>query len=152
MESFLEQLLMVMPAIRVDIFVQKTRPVVQETTTATLTTSPTFECVLKKENIRATAQLVDGEFVVQAGSGARLTWIADRSEKNFYWKTHDKLVEQGVLKPAGEHNTFTENYAFSSASVAGSVVNGRSTPGPVPLKVVGTGQTYKDWEAENLEE
>lgn len=32
----------------------------------------------------------------------------------------------------------------------GAICNGRPTAGPVAWKVKGTGQTYKDWEAANL--
>ena len=63
---------------------------------------------------------------------------------------HDELVEQGILIIEDSNRIFTENYAFSSTSAAGAVVNGRSTAGPIAWKVVETGQTYKDWEAEKL--
>ena len=150
MESFLEQLLMVLPALRVDLFDKKTRP--NTTLTSELITdNPVFELTLKKEGIKATAILQEGEMVVQAGSLARKEYIGERSDKYSYWKLYDKLVEQGILKIQGEHCVFTENYAFSSTSAAGAVCNGRSTAGPKTWKVKGHNQTYGEWEAENLE-
>lgn len=146
MEGFLEYLLIVLPAVRVDMFLRKTRPTIQIEEPST----EVFELLLKKENIRATAILAGGEFVVQAGSHARMEWIGDRKIKTSYWKLHDELVEQGILITDNGNQKFAENYAFSSTSAAGAVVNGRSTAGPIAWKIVGTGQTYKDWEAEKL--
>jgi hypothetical protein len=151
MEAFLEYLLMVLPALRVDMFLKNIRPSIdRRVDTEIAEFSPTFELVLKKEAIHATAILADGEFIVQAGSMARNSWIGDRSEKTSYWKLFDELVAQGVLKENGTHRIFTENYAFSSTSAAGAVVNGRSTAGPIAWKLQGTGKTYKIWEAEQL--
>lgn len=154
MEAFIEQLLMVLPAIRVDLFTSKAKPDKFEAHEKQQPSKdgPVFELTLKKEGIKATAILEDGEFVVQKGSLARSTYIGDRSEKSYYWKHHDKLVEQGILVDEGKHKVFTQSYAFSSTSAAGAVCNGRSTSGPIAWKVKGTGQTYKDWEAASLAE
>jgi hypothetical protein len=83
---------------------------------------------------------------------ARGEYIGDRSEKSYYWKYYDKLVEQGVLAEKGKHKIFTKSYSFSSTSAAGAVCNGRSTAGPIAWKVKGTKQTYKAWEAARLAE
>ena len=149
MEAFISQLLMVLPAIRVDLFTTKAKPDKQADTEQNQKTSesPVFELTLKKEGIIATAILEDGEFVVQKGSLARATYIGDRSEKSYYWKHHDKLVEQGILIDQGKHKVFTKSYAFPSTSAAGAVCNGRSTAGPIAWKVKGTKKTYKEWEA-----
>ena len=154
MEAFIEQLLMVLPAIRVDLFTSKAKPDKPATMKDSLAAkeSTVFELTLKKEGIKATAILEDGEFVVQKGSLARSKYIGDRSEKSYYWKHHDKLVNQGILIDQGKHKVFTQSYAFPSTSAAGAVCNGRSTAGPIAWKVKGTGQTYKDWEAANLAE
>jgi len=154
MEIFVDQLLMVLPAIRVDVFTSKAKPdkasSIDQSQLAT--DSPVFELTLKKEGIIATAVLEDGEFVVQKGSMARSEYIGDRSEKSYYWKHYDKLVALGILVDQGSHKVFTQSYAFPSTSAAGAVCNGRSTAGPIAWKVKGTLQTYKDWEAASLEE
>jgi hypothetical protein len=154
MESFIDQLLMILPAIRVDIFTSKTKSDERErkNQSANLDDVPVFELTLKKEGIKATAILEDGEFIVQKGSLARGEYIGDRSEKSYYWKYYDKLVEQGVLAEKGKHKIFTKSYSFSSTSAAGAVCNGRSTAGPIAWKVKGTKQTYKAWEAARLAE
>ena len=154
MESFIDQLLMILPAIRVDIFTSKAKADIPErkNQSENLDEVPVFELTLKKEGIWATAILEDGEFIVQKGSLARGEYIGDRSEKSYYWKYYDKLVEQGVLAEKGKHKVFTKSYSFSSTSAAGAVCNGRSTAGPIAWKVKGTKQTYKAWEAARLAE
>lgn len=149
MEAFLEYILMVLPALRIDSFLQKKRPVVQLTSSGS-DTGTAFELFLKKENIRATAILLNGEFIVEAGSMARKSWVGTREDKTSYWKLFDELVEQGVLADEGAYRVFKTNYAFSSTSAAGAVVNGRSTAGPLAWKLKGTDRTYRDWEAERL--
>jgi hypothetical protein len=152
METFISQLLMVLPAIRVDLFTSNAKPDKQSesVTPQNAEECQVFELTLKKEGIVATAILEDGEFIVQKGSLARAEYIGDRSEKSYYWKHYDKLVEQGILVDQGTHKVFTKSYAFPSTSAAGAVCNGRSTAGPVAWKIKGTKKTYKDWEAEKL--
>jgi len=152
MEAFIEQLLMVLPAIRVDLFTSKAKPqkITPQQANAADQESPVFELTLKKEGITATAILEDGEFVVQQGSLARGEFIGERSDRYSYWKQYDKLVDQGILADKGDHKVFMVSYAFSSTSAAGAVCNGRSTSGPIAWKVKGTRQTYKEWEAASL--
>ena len=152
MEAFIDQLLMVLPAIRIDLFTSKAKPqkITRQAVSSSEQESPIFELTLKKEGITATAILEDGEFVVQQGSLARGEYIGERSDRYSYWKQYDKLVEQGILADKGGHKFFTVSYAFSSTSAAGAVCNGRSTAGPIAWKVKGTRQTYKEWEAASL--
>jgi hypothetical protein len=152
MEAFIDQLLMVLPAIRVDLFTSKAKPqkITRQAVSSSEQENPIFELTLKKEGITATAILEDGEFVVQQGSLARSEYIGERSDRYSYWKQYDKLVEQGILADKGGHKIFTVSYAFSSTSAAGAVCNGRSTAGPIAWKVKGTRQTYKEWEAASL--
>lgn len=149
MEAFLDYLLMVLPAVRIDSFLQRKRPILVTSTPVPLS-SPKFELFLKKENLHATAILEGNEFIVEAGSMARREWIGDRAYNTHYWRLFDDLVKEGVLEDNGTHKVFRTNYAFTSTSAAGAVVNGRSTAGPIAWKVVGTGKTYRDWEAEKL--
>lgn len=151
MESFLEYIFLILPALRIDSFLRKIRPSsvavegsgIQEQNTV-------FELYLKKENITAYATLSNGEFIVQAGSMARKSWVGDTKDKTHYWKLYEELVAQNVLTDNQSHRIFSENYAFSSTSAAGAVVTGRATAGPIAWKVKGTKQTYKEWEAERL--
>ena len=153
MEAFIDQLMMVLPAVRVDLFTSKALPsnsgLSQPSTTSH---NPTFELTLKKEGVKATAILEDGEFIVQEGSLARSEWIGRKHDKSYYWQLYEKLASQGVLVDQGKFKIFAKSYAFSSTSAAGAVCTGRATAGPIAWKIKGTRQTYKDWEAASLVE
>lgn len=155
METFLKTLLMVLPKVlpapQIDMFLDKRRASKGSTETSTLPVSPTFELVTRKRDIQATAVLEDGEFIVQQGSCARAEWGSSTHWHACYRELHEELVATGVLKLEGDHRVFETNYAFSSVTAAGSVVNGRATSGPKAWKVKGTDKTYKDWEAEQLD-
>ena len=154
MECFIDQLMMVLPAIRVDLFTSKAKPDDSETLhqSHAAQENQVFELTLKKLDIKATAILDGGEFVVQKGSLARINYIGKRNKRHSYWRLYDKLVEKGVLVDQGKHKVFSQSYAFSSTSAAGAVCNGRPTAGPLAWKIKETGQTYKDWEAATLDE
>ncbi|EAW31104.1 hypothetical protein GP2143_03248 [marine gamma proteobacterium HTCC2143] len=152
METFISQLLMELPAIRVDLFTSNAKPdrQIESFKPQDSLDSQVFELTLKKEGIVATAILEEGEFIVQKGSLARAEYIGRQNEKSYHWKHYNRLVEQGILVDQGKHKVFTQSYAFPSTSAAGAVCYGRSAAGPVAWKVKGTKQTYKDWEAEKL--
>ena len=153
MEGFLEYLFLVLPAIGVDMFVRRTRnspatPKPVPVPAATSSDEPIFETSLQREGIKATARLVDGELVVEAGSTARHDWIGPVTHN--YRALFEELVKTGVLVEDGTVRRFEQSYAFSSPSAAGAVVAGRSCAGPIAWKVRGTGETYRDWEQRNL--
>jgi hypothetical protein len=148
MEVFLDTLMMVLPAMRIDCFLEQTRPAIEVTPNQAETTI--FELVNKKNRIHATAVIQDGEVVVQEGSQARDKWRGQGTETSTYAELHRELMQTGVLKAEGAQTVFTRNYAFKSPSAAGAVVTGRPTNGRIEWKERGTGKTYKEWEAEAL--
>ena len=151
MEAFLDNLLTVLPAVRVDMFIERTRSIpAPSSDTAEIITSDqenTFKFGLenKKNKIKATALLVNGEFVVEAGSRARSNW--ESKSAHSYSQLHAELKRSGVLREDGSHCTFTQNYAFQSPSAAAAVVNGRPSNGTLDWINVATGLAYKEWEA-----
>jgi len=148
MEGFLDTLMMVLPAIRVDMFMQKKRGVETEPQLTSPNMKPEFEAHAKRHKIRANA-IVDGnEFIVRAGSDTQITWIG--SHITNYQKLQKELVSSGVIIPKGRIGTFSENYAFSSPSAAAAVVLGRSANGRTEWKLKGSTKTYGEWENENL--
>lgn len=158
MEAFLENLFIVLPAVRVDMFIHRSRPVLSpraatsisdKTASASGPSAPRFTLETRKHSLHATAALVDGEFIVEAGSTARKEW-AGLNHHN-YASLHPELVRAGVLAIDGDHCVFTQNYAFSSPSAAAAVIFGRAASGPQAWRLVGSGITYKDWEAAQLE-
>ncbi len=153
MENFLETLLIVLPAIRIDAFLSKkiSRKDIRESEATATSEYPTFVLETPKHGVSARAQVIGGEIVVLAGSRARKghTSSADRS-MTFLKRKRAELFANGVLKVEGDHALFTENYAFSSPSGAGDVINGRSTNGRIEWKLLGSGKTYAEWEADSL--
>ena len=154
MEAFLETLMMVLPAIRVDMFLNKKRSK-QNQTVVNLQRDqdhPTFELSVPKTNVHAFAKLIDGEMVVQAGSKVRPTWAGDRKKKTHYYLIHDELVAKGIIQVQGEYAEFVTDYAFTSPSAAGAICTGRSTNGQTSWQLKGTNTTYAEWEEQQLED
>lgn len=151
MEAFLDYILMVLPALRIDSFLKNTRPASQVADHAVVASlAPIFELQTPKHSIRATATLENGEFVVQAGSIVRRAWESRRWENTGYGQLYAELVRMGILAEQGANRLFRENYAFKSPSAAAAVVNGRPANGTTEWKVLGQSKTYKQWEAEQL--
>jgi hypothetical protein len=156
MEAFLEMLHVVLPAIRVDMFLSRARSggtlaVSRDNSVERLgglETAEAFELHAARAGLTARAELVGGEFIVKSGSRARANWSG--VEYATYRELYRELVEAGVLVQDGEHCLFTRDYAFPSPSAASSVVLGRSSSGPKEWRHTATGLSYKEWEARML--
>lgn len=151
MEFFLDTLLMLLPAIRIDMFLDRKRPERNSLLPSQDDNIPIFQLMNKRHDLTATARLENGEFIILAGSQARMKWAGDTTDKTSYWKLFGELVDQGVIVPDGSKRVFAMDYAFSSSSAAGAVVNGRSTRGPTEWKVKGSSKTYREWELEQFD-
>lgn len=150
MESFLQNILMVMPAIGIDSFLQKTRPKKDQSSASHTNEGETvFEVQSTRIGLRAEAILKNGEFIVQEGSQARSEWQSDR--KHGYSKLFEKLVDSGVMKLVGKVRVFQSDYAFASPSASAAIIFGRPSNGQTEWKLKGTKKTYKQWEAEEIE-
>ena len=153
MESFLEQILVVLPALRIDSFLAHTRPksAPPAAPNGEQVNDAPVEFILRtpKHDIEATAVLENGEFVVQAGSKSSHQWKGKGTEHTPYAKLFNELVTTGVLVEQGPGRLFSDNYAFRSPSAAAAVVNGRPANGTIEWKLA-NGKTYKEWEADKL--
>jgi hypothetical protein len=150
MEGFLDYLLMVLPALRVDMFLENKRP--QTTTDAVAAPPPTvpvFALSSTRHGLHAVARLDAGEFIVEAGSLARADWESSQADHP-YSRLHAELIGAGVLTPEGTHRRFAQSYAFKSPSAAAAVVFGRPANGQLEWKVKGTSTPYRDWEARQI--
>lgn len=150
MESFLATLYMILPAIKIDLFQSGRRNFENTKIAYSKPEHPEFVLRLAKHKLEARAFLIDQEMVVQVGSQIRDEWAGDRSKKTHYWKLHDQLKENDIIKSVGDSAVFSESYAFSSPSAAASVITGRSANGRILWKTA-SGQTYAEWEAARLE-
>ncbi|MBO1022841.1 GIY-YIG nuclease family protein [Methylobacterium sp. SD274] len=155
MEAFLENLLIVLPAVRVDMLIQRARPVAQAALAHSNITSrqlgadhTRFVLEARRHGLRASAVLVDGEFVVEAGSMSKLEWRGLKHHS--YAPLYAELRRSGVLMEQGGHCVFTQNYAFRSPSAAAAAVNGRASNGQIDWRTEDGVLTYRDWEARQL--
>ncbi len=163
MEVFLSNLFVVLPAVRVDMFISRIRTTEVKNITkinGNTTVEPVqafdpdieenrFILQLKRENFTANAIVnKNGEFIVLAGSQAR-----PLTGSGSYKELYEELQRSGVIVEAPDGQLrFEKNYAFSSPSAAASVAIGRSCNGPTDWKQVSTGRTYKEWEAKRIQE
>jgi len=152
MEGFLETLMMVLPAIRVDVFDSKRRAPRVVAETGAKAGNPEFEYALPSFGILATAALIDGELVVKSGSGVRLKWQESPSENKTRRSLHEHLVATGVIVQSGEQGVFSRDYAFRSPQLAACIVAGRHSHGRANWKHKPSGKTYAEWEADQLNE
>ncbi|MDR9772424.1 GIY-YIG nuclease family protein [Rhizobium hidalgonense] len=149
MEGFLDYLFIVLPAVRIDMFLENTRPAAATLAgTSTSVAGPEFELTSAKHALQAVARLVAGEFIVEAGSTARSEW--EGTSEHPYGRLHDELVSSSVLLPDGSHRRFASNYAFKSPSAAAAVIFGRAANGQMEWKLKGSGLPYKEWEARQV--
>lgn len=163
MEAFLASLMVVLPAIRVDMFIQRSRPAGSSRPVPAFEASEgertdaapeTVRFVLHKPRIDLTAKAVfqDGEFIVEAGSQARSDWHGEGGQSASYQPLHDELVRSGTLQMAGTHRVFTKDYAFRSPSAAAAVVFGHSVSGPAAWKLESNPDiSFRDWQAHQLD-
>ncbi|MCF6315903.1 MAG: GIY-YIG nuclease family protein [Marinosulfonomonas sp.] len=157
MEEFLDTLMMVLPAIQVDMFVNKA-----ELVSNSLLDKPKqamqagrtalFELRTPKHGVIATAEFIGGEMVVQAGSVGRSEWLRKHGHNEGYRQLHTELLQNGVLRPLGKNAEFTKSYAFSSPSAAAAILNARAANGRREWKLKGTNTTYAEWEAAQLDQ
>lgn len=152
MESFLDTLMMVLPAIRVDNFLSKKRETVAVDTKIEQA-SPIFQMRVAKHNIHATASLKDGELIVHKGSTTPLKWVGNPIHAISSQRLYYELFASGVIEDVEGRGVFTKDYAFSSPSAAAQVVSGRSANGRTSWVLQSDSQTtYADWESSQLQE
>lgn len=154
MEFFIEQAKIVLPVLGVNLL--RTTRVPSRTATPAVdvppegaTASPVFTLTVK--GVNATAQEVDGEFVVRQGSLARPTWSGAGLS---YEKLRQQLEGDGTLAltPDGKHREFTRDVVFASPSAASAVVLGRNSNGRLEWRVAGTSTTYGQWQSDLIDE
>lgn len=153
MEYFIEQAKIVLPVLGVNLF--RTGPTPQARRApgnlSVASTSDRFELHFKKEGLSASAEEVDGEFVVLKDSAARSSWVGAAGRG--YSKLRNKLEHDGVLvsDAQGAKMIFTQDYAFASPSAAAATALGRSANGPESWIHRASGLTYAKWQDQGLE-
>ncbi len=157
MDYFLEQLHILLPAIGIDIFRRVPAPAAPAPAVVAATSeSPVFILRGRKQGIEASAQLIDGEFIVLAGSTAVAQVSAspeysDSTARAYanYRSIQDGLIDKGVLIVDGGIGRFVKDAPFGSPSTAGAIVLGRSCNGRTSW-ITEIGESYGDWEGRGL--
>lgn len=153
MDFFLAQLQIVLPVLGVNAVRVKAPAggsVVSETST-----SPVFGLSVPKSQVEARAQLIDGEFTVIAGSRLVASWTdkgtAESTRRAYagYALRHRKLLSDGTVRVDGGVGVLTRDVVFSSPSLAGAVLLGRSCNGRISW-VDEQGGTFGEWEDRDL--
>ena len=151
MDVFIENLYLVLPALRFDFLTEQIKTESPISATPQKTDVTYFTLQVPKHEGTARARLEEGNFIIEAGSKARKKW-SSTSKHPGYRDLFNDLVEQGVLVPEGDHNTFAKSYVFSSTSAAASVVVGHNASGPASWMLEGKeNKSYGKWETEQLE-
>lgn len=153
MEFFLTQIQVLLPVLGFS-FTQP--PPTQQSSGATLAAdsaeatdqelTPRF--YMNPVGTNATAQELNGEFVVLKGSTAR----KESKAGVVYKPLRDQLIQDEKLVGADHDDffVFTEDVSFSSPSAAASVVYGGNQNGRKVWKIEGRGETYGKWQEEKL--
>lgn len=152
MEYFISQLRLILPVLGLE-FLREVSTIAKAQLNATLQNfhaelrSPIFEINSQKHKLVATAQEIDGEFIVQAGSQCRSSWEGVNTHSS-YSNLRRNLFEQGKI--GADHNgvsaVFKEDVIFSSPSAAAAIVYGRASNGRTAWKIKGENKTYEDWQ------
>lgn len=166
MEYFMEQIRVLFPVLGVDMFrgrstrpahtkkpAMTTVPIQEEPEVDSSSDSPIFHLAHRKSGADASAQVIDGEFTVLAGSAVAPSISRGGSSVSSqrHWKTRsdlrEKLVAEGSITLDSEGRpVLTRDVVFSSPSSAGCIVAGRPTINGRTSWVTSTGSTYAAWE------
>lgn len=153
MEYFVSQAKIVLPILGINIFRSTAMPLVaglESRSPDQVLESPVFELELSRERVHATAQEVDGEFTVRAGSLARRAWVG---AEGGYEQLRRKLEADGTLESSEGDKAmrFVHDEVFASPSAAAAVVLGRSANGRNEWKAVGSRVSFGDWQTHLIE-
>lgn len=154
MEAFLVQLQIVLPVLGVNAIRTRTLPAVIPFGEATQ--SPIFSLVNAKLGVNAKAQLNGDEFTVLEGSIVVGAWSgtgkAESTKRAYanYRVQHERLIADGSIVVRDGAGRLTRDVPFTSPSLAGAVVGGRSCNGRTEW--TWAGGTYGSWENRGLDE
>lgn len=148
METFLEELQLVLPVIGVDFFRRPPTRGLQDVT-RTQKASQSFVLVHPKKGISAKAIEADGEFVLLTGSQGDLNEAASFHDK--LRALRHQLIETGRMTKKGESNfVLSDDVAFSSPSAASVFLFGTSRNGRTDWLLDGSSKTYGEWKDASL--
>lgn len=149
MDTFLDNLSFVLPALGVNILTPVVKIPSQSNTQFAFTIDEAIEAeffVLSRDKkVDAKAYIKDGIFYVRKGSKGKIEHTS--SQHNFIINQRQSLIDKGMIRVLDDKIQFTQDVAFTSTSTPAAMLFGRPTSGPSTWKLLGQPQTsYKDWE------
>jgi hypothetical protein len=155
MDYFLSQLQIVLPVLGVNA-IRVPLPKTPAPPLGEGVTSPVFHLRLAKLGVDASAQQIDGEFTMLAGSYVVASWHgvgkAESTKRAYasYRAQHEQLVASGAIAVEAGKGRVTRNIVFSSPSTAAAVALGRSCNGRTSW-ISPEGMSFGDWESRGVE-
>jgi predicted GIY-YIG superfamily endonuclease len=148
MEYFLAQIQMILPVLGFTFAVPLPKINIVQNSESPDSVSPVFHFNYAGSN--AEAQEVNGEFIVFEGSTARKAHTNSLAES--YIQIREKLQKEGKLVDSQnpDYWVFAQNVPFQSPSTAANIVGGASLNGRQHWKVKNTGESYAQWQDEQI--
>lgn len=153
MEYFLSQLQIMLPVLGINAI--RVRPI-RVPSAADPVESPVFTLKNAKAGVDASAQQIDGEFTLLAGSRVVPVWHgvgkATSTQKAYanYRAQHEGLLADGSIVVEAGVGHVTRDIVFSSPSTAGAVALGRSCNGRIEW--VSPEGTFGAWESRGVDD
>ncbi|MBC9928664.1 MULTISPECIES: GIY-YIG nuclease family protein [unclassified Leucobacter] len=154
MEYFLGQLQIVLPVLGVNAIRVRPQPGSPEAGNSTV--SPVFQLKSARLGVNASAQQIDGEFVMLSGSLVVPHWhgvgnaISTQRAYASYRAQHEELLAEGSIVVENGTGRTTRDIVFSSPSTAGAIALGRSCNGRVEW--VSAEGAFGAWESRGVED
>ena len=148
MESFLEQVKLLLPVVGFNYFEVTPKSTntlfYKQIKSAETEDSPVF--YMNAFNTNAYARRIEGKFVVLKDSIARK--ISIDSFADTYKKLRIRLIAEGKLSydPLRSKLIFTQDVSFKSSTAAAAVISGGNISGRTAFKIKDTNVTYGEWE------
>lgn len=147
-ESFFDEIKLVLPVIGIDFFKKQIQP--SETNEISSNTPSYLNQAFYLNNRKVElgrAMEIEGEFIVLQDSKA----LIDPGHKTNQYQSHrDKLIEDRVLVERNGFLVFLKDVSFSSPSKAAAVILGRNDNGRTSWKTE-SGKTYHEWQQERTD-
>lgn len=151
MEFFIDQVQVILPVVGFDFLRPQAHAQIETPVDeSSAVTGRRLNLVLTsgKYGFEARAIELDGEVTVLAGSrGTTESFVT-----NIYASLRQQLMNDARLVPTDDPNfvEFAEDVTFASPSAAAAVITNRNTNGRTAWRLVGTGQTLKEWQDSQL--
>lgn len=157
-EAFIERVRTVLPVLGILVLKTYKRGALPDDRPCTeAQDSPVFHLDVPRSGIAAHAQVIDGEFLLLAGSVIAGQWrgkAGTASTRRTYDAFAARLatfVADGSVVVKDDLGTLTRDIPFTSASTAGAIASGRSCNGRREWRTE-TGMSFGDWEERGTED